>query len=133
MISTWRTPERWPGGGRAPLRSIDPYTLAQMIDGDTSSAEPRGPEADARTAVDEARQRLAEVPASMVVANHAMGLFELAAIHLSASPPNLSEAALAIDALSALVEGLGSRIGEHHETLVAALSNIRLVYVQKAG
>ena len=31
----------------------------------------------------EARARLAETPSSMVVANHAMGLYELGAIHLS--------------------------------------------------
>ena len=46
--------------------------------------------ADALEAVAEARQRLAEVPASVVVTNHAMGLFELAAIHLSAEPARLA-------------------------------------------
>jgi hypothetical protein len=51
---------------------------------------------------------------------------------LSAEPARLSEAALAIDALGHLVDGLGERLGEHHETLVAALGNIRLVFVQKS-
>ena len=87
--------------------------------------------AEALEAVAEARQRLAEVPATVVVTNHAMGLFELAAIHLSAEPARLDDAALAIDALGFLVDNLGERLGEHHETLAAALSNIRLVYVQK--
>jgi hypothetical protein len=87
--------------------------------------------AEALEAVAEARQRLAEVPASVVVTNHAMGLFELAAIHLSSEPPRLDDASLAIDALGHLVDNLGERLGEHHETLAAALSNIRLVYVQK--
>ena len=84
-------------------------------------------------AIADARRRLAEVPASVVVTNHAMGLFELAAIHLSAEPTRLAEAALAIDALGLLVDGLGERLGEHHETLVAALGNIRLVFVQKSS
>jgi hypothetical protein len=88
--------------------------------------------ADALEAVAEARQRLAEVPASVVVSNHAMGLFELAAIHLSAEPPKLDDAQLAIDALGLLIEGLEARLGEHHDTLAAALSNIRLVFVQKS-
>ncbi len=88
--------------------------------------------ADTLEAIAEARQRLAEVPASVVVTNHAMGLFELAAIHLSAEPVRLADASLAIDALGMLVEGLGERLGEHHDTLVAALSNIRLVFVQKS-
>ncbi|CAB4590346.1 unannotated protein [freshwater metagenome] len=86
---------------------------------------------EALEAVAEARRRLAEVPASVVVANHAMGLFELAAIHISAEPPRLSDAQLAIDALGLLVDGLGERLGEHHETLTAALSNMRLVFVQR--
>lgn len=89
--------------------------------------------ADALEAVAEARQRLAEVPASVVVTNHAMGLFELAAIHLSAEPARLADAQIAIDALGLLVDGLGERLGEHYDTLVAALGNIRLVYVQKSS
>lgn len=87
--------------------------------------------AAALEAVAEARQRLAGVPASVVVTNHAMGLFELAAIHLSSEPARLEDAQIAIDALGLLVEGLGERLGEHHDTLQAALSNIRLVFVQR--
>lgn len=80
------------------------------------------------------RAQLASVPAEQVVANHAMGLFELAAIHLSAETPSLPDAALAIDALGAIVEGLGPRIGEHESTLRDALSQIRLAFVQvRAG
>ena len=81
-------------------------------------------------ALSEARQRLAEVPAAVVVANHAMGLYELAAIHLSASPPRLVDAALAIDAVGCLVDGLGARLGPEAVTLQEALSNIRLAFVQ---
>ncbi len=87
--------------------------------------------AETLEAVAEARRRIAEVPASVVVTNHAMGLFELAAIHLSDEPPRLGDAQLAIDALGHLVDGLGERLGEHHETLAAALANIRLVFVQR--
>lgn len=86
--------------------------------------------AAAEEALEEARQRLAEVPAEVVVVNHVMGLYELAAIHLSAVPPRLAEAALAIDAVGCLVEGLGERLGDEHETLVTALGNIRLAFVQ---
>src|SRR4051794_2767721 len=45
------------------------------------------------------RQDLLEAPASVVIANHAMGIYELAAIHLTAPEPKLPEAVLAIDAL----------------------------------
>lgn len=87
---------------------------------------------EAREALEQARRRLAEAPAEVVVTNHAMGLFELAAIHLTSEPPNLEAARLAIDALGHLVDGLGPRLGEHHDTLQAALGNIRMVFVQRS-
>ena len=88
---------------------------------------------DAQNALSDARGRLATVPAQVVVVNHVMGLYELAAIHLGASPPRLVEAALAIDAVGCLVEGLGERLGPDAPTLADALSNIRLAFVQIKG
>ena len=85
---------------------------------------------DAQEALEQARRRIAEVPAQVVVVNHLMGLYELAAIHLSSVPPKLDEASLAIDALAALVEKLGDRLGEETVTMRDALSNIQMVYVQ---
>jgi len=85
---------------------------------------------DAQQAIADARRRLAEVPAHVVVTNHAMRLYELAAIHLSTSPPDLASATLAIDALGALVEGLGDRLGPEAPTLRDALANIRVAFVQ---
>jgi Domain of unknown function (DUF1844) len=73
---------------------------------------------------------LASTPAAVVVANHAMGLFELAALHLSQQPPKLSEAQLAIDAMAAMVEGLAGRLGDNEPTLRDALAQLRLAFVQ---
>ena len=84
---------------------------------------------DAQAALDDARRRIAEAPAQVVVVNHVMGFYELAAIHLSSTPPKLSEASLAIDGMAALVERLGDPLGEHTETMRDALSNIQMVYV----
>ena len=81
----------------------------------------------------EARARLAEVPAEVVVTNHVMGLYELGAIHLSATPPDLVQAALAIDAVACLVDGLGDRLGDEAPTMRDALNNIRLAFVQIKG
>ncbi len=78
----------------------------------------------------ELRQQLVATPAEVVVANHAYGLFELAAIHLSERPPGLGEARLAIDALGAVVEGLVGRLGQAEPSLVDALAQIRLAFVQ---
>jgi hypothetical protein len=84
---------------------------------------------EAEQAIEDARRRLSEAPAEMVVTNHVMGLYELAAIHLSATPPNLPAASLAIDAVGSLVEGLGDRLGEDSPTLRDALANIRMAFV----
>ncbi len=84
---------------------------------------------DAEQAIEDARRRLSEAPAELVVTNHVMGLYELAAIHLSATPPNLPAASLAIDAVGSLVEGLGDRLGEDSPTLRDALANIRMAFV----
>ena len=85
---------------------------------------------DAQEALEDARRRIAEAPAQVVVVNHLMGLYELAAIHLSAVPPKLDDASLAIDALAALVDKLGDRLGDDIETMRDALANIQMVYVQ---
>lgn len=85
---------------------------------------------EAAAALEEARERLASVPPEVVVTNHVMGLYELAAIHLSSEPVDLVSAALAIDAVGCLVEGLGPRLGEEHQTMVDALANIRMAFVQ---
>jgi hypothetical protein len=69
-------------------------------------------------------------PAEVVVTNHVMGLYELAAIHLSSDPVDLVSAALAIDAVGCLVEGLGPRLGDEHQTMTDALANIRMAFVQ---
>jgi len=80
--------------------------------------------------LEQVRRQLIEAPADVVVTNHCYGLFELAAVYLSEQPPLLPQARLAIDALGYIVEGLGSRLGEAAPSLVEALSQIRLAYVQ---
>jgi hypothetical protein len=79
----------------------------------------------------EARARLLETDVATVVANHAAGIYELAAIHLTADTPRLDEARLAVDALAALVEGLEGRLGEGEATLRDALHQIRLAFVAR--
>jgi hypothetical protein len=79
------------------------------------------------------QEELAKTPAATIIANHAIGLFQLAAIHLNQRPPNLDEARLAIDAFALLVDGLGDRLGEEHTALVDALAQVRLAYVSLSG
>jgi hypothetical protein len=75
-------------------------------------------------------RELAAAPAEDVVANHCFGLFQLAALYLTQSPPELAKAKLAIDALGGVVDALGSRLGESTATLQGALAQIRLAFVE---
>ena len=77
----------------------------------------------------ETERQLATTPADVVIANHAMGMYELAAIHLRQSPPNLAEARLAIDALSAVLDGLRGRLGQNENTLVQARAQLQQAFV----
>ena len=107
------------------LPQLSSDTLPQ-VDEETSNTQVD----DARDAMEAVRRQLAEAPAELVVTNHVMGLYELAAIHLSATPPDLVSAALAIDAVACLVEGLGERLGDDAPTMRDALGNIRMAFVQ---
>jgi hypothetical protein len=90
--------------------------------------EPTPEEIEAELA--EVQRQLAETPARIVITNHCVGIFNLAALYLNQSEPNFEEAQLAIDALAAIVEGLGDRLGDDAPTLADALAQIRLAFVQ---
>ena len=102
-------------------------------DGEQPVGEAPSPEEQELAAQLSAMQdELARTPAAVVIANHAVGLFQLAAIHLNQRPPNLDEGQLAIDALAALVDGLQGRLGEDEESLRDALGQVRLAFVALA-
>jgi len=103
--------------------------------GDTDVTDPSHDvsEAEAQAAVDAMRAQLANTPAEVVVANHCYGLFELAAIYLSQSPPMLFQARLAIDGLGYLLDGLRGRLGEAEPSLHESLSQLRLAFVRLEG
>ena len=74
------------------------------------------------------------MPAELVVTNHVMGLYELARDPpVGRARPTSRAAALAIDAVACLVEGLGDRLGDDAPTMRDALANIRLAFVQVKG
>ena len=117
-------------GGKA-SNSVAAVTTNDANDaGDLGDSDESTALSDAQEALEDARRRIAEAPAQVVVVNHLMGLYELAAIHLSAVPPKLDDASLAIDALAALVDKLGDRLGDDINTMRDALANIQMVFVQ---
>jgi hypothetical protein len=99
------------------------------------AAGPPGEPDDAAIAeeLQRVRAELAATPVADIVANHAVGLWQLAVLHLvpdEGQSPDLAEAGLAIDAMAGLVDGLGDRLGENAEPLRDALAQLRLMFVQ---
>jgi hypothetical protein len=79
------------------------------------------------------RAEIASTPAVDIVANHAIGLWQLAVLHLNPEAGQhlrLSEAAVAIDAMGGMVDALGDRLGEHAEPLRNAVTQLRLAFVE---
>ena len=114
----------WTPGGEHPVSDDEGIDLADLTDEEQAQLE------DMATQMAAIRSQLLSVPAATVVANHGMGLYELAAIHLSVQPVHLEDARLAIDAMGALVEGLEGRLGENEAVLRDALAQLRLAFVQ---
>lgn len=126
MSSLWT-----PDGERPVRRSPDPQPApAQPAPQVSLSPEDMD---ELQDELAEAQREILSVPASAIVANHAIGLFQLAAVHLQVAPPNLDDARLAIDAMGALVDGLHGRLGVDEGTLDDALAQIRMAFVQVAG
>jgi hypothetical protein len=119
MSSLWTPGGERPVGGNAPA-----------ADGHADPTDLSPDQEELLGELQAAREQLASTPASLVVANHAIGLFQLAAIHLDREPPNLDDARLAIDALAALVDGLEGRLGEEEEALREARAQLQLAFVQ---
>jgi hypothetical protein len=80
------------------------------------------------------QQQIAGTPGPQLVANHAMGLFELAAIKLQTQPPQLADARLAIDAMSALLDVVSPALApEDAGALRDGLSQLQMAFVSVSG
>ena len=76
------------------------------------------------------QEQMIRTPAAIVVANHCIGLVELAALHLGQNPPNLADAQIAIDALAGVLDGVGARMEENGPPLRQALNQMRMAFVE---
>jgi hypothetical protein len=112
--------------------------------GGTSTEPPAEaePSAEEIAALRELHARLVATPVVDVIVNHALGIWQLALVHLGVvtppdeqgrpPTPDLASAGLAIDALAALVDGLGTRLGEHEVVLRDALGQAQMLFVEIA-
>ena len=139
----------WTPGGEVPVnrsgdpepspaasnRGADPLTdgATGMVDGpslDDLSPEERAQAEAMIQEMAQVQQQIAATPAAQLVANHAMGFYELAAIKLSQDPPLFAEAQLAIDALSAVLDSVGARLGDDLAPLRQGLQQLQMAFVQ---
>ena len=100
----------------------------------------REPTPEEVEALREVHARLVATPVVDVVANHALGIWQLALVHLGViTPPDdqgrppvpdLAAAGFAIDAMAALVDGLGERLGDHEAVLRDALTQAQMLFVE---
>ena len=131
MSSIWtpsgeHQPEPQPSGGSGPGGGVPPEGEAVEMSQEQYEELLR------------ARAELAEIPEADIIANHAIGLQQLAVIHLLPDPdlegnpqePRLAQAGLAIDALGALVDTLGDRLAPHDEALREAVTQLRMAFVE---
>jgi hypothetical protein len=119
----------WTPGGNEPREAPAPQAEAE-------------PSEEEIAALRELHERLAHTPVADVITNHAIGIWQLALVHLGVvtppdeqgrrPAPNLAEAGLAIDALAALVDTLGDRLGEGESMLREALSQAQMLFVEIA-
>ncbi len=126
----------WTPGGERPVSpkssAPEPAEASPSPGGASGERSELSPEQQAQLEAELAamQEEVAATPASVVIANHAVGLFQLAAIHLNRQPPNLAEGRLAIDAMAALVEGMAGRLGDEEQPLRDGLAQLRMAFVQ---
>ncbi len=121
----------WTPGGEHPVGppSGDDAGSAGEVD---AGGDDLSPEGRARLEAEAAAMaaELAAAPAMVVVANHVVGLFQLAAIHLNQDPPHLEDGRLAIDAVKGILDAVGDRLGDDGEALRTGLTQLQLAYVE---
>lgn len=100
--------------------------------------EDLSPEEQARAAemvaqMAEVQKQILSAPAHRFVLNHAMGLYELAAVHLAQDSPDFDQARLAIDALIGLMDASAGRLGENEPDVRDALAVLQTLYVRRTS
>ncbi len=124
----------WTPGGERPIPRDEPAAATQAPAGPPDVGDDfdgdDGMDDEMRAELLAMQQQMLRTPAAIVVANHCIGLVELAALHLGQDPPNLADAQVAIDALGAMVDATGPRLGENGPPLRQALNQMRMAYIE---
>ena len=119
----------WTPSGERPIPRDEPAATQPP-----PSAPPGGAESEMdeelRAELQAMQEQMLRTPAAIVVANHCIGLVELAALHLGQNPPRLADAQVAIDALAGILDAVGPRLGDNGPALTQALTQMRMAFVE---
>jgi hypothetical protein len=88
------------------------------------------PDTDEVRSTREEVEFLRSTPIETILGNHIFHLIQLAAVHLTAVPPNRDEARLAIDVAGAMIETGADRLGEHVGLYRTALAEVQQLFVR---
>jgi hypothetical protein len=117
-----------PSGPTAPPGQAAPSDEASSMEDLTP--EQRAQVEEMSRQMEAARARMLQLPVGTVVGQQALQFYELAALYLSQDPPRLDDARTAIDALTAVVDALGSRLGDAEQPLRQAVNQLQLAFVE---
>jgi glutathione S-transferase len=129
----------WTPGGEVPIerggsdRSAPTDAgAAGMVGGpslDDLTPEERAQAEEMIARMADVQRQILATPVHQLVANHVVGFYELAAIHLGQAEPDLAAAKLAIDAMAAVLDVAESRLGEDGTALRQALTQLQIAFV----
>ena len=120
----------WTPSGERPIPRDDPPGPASPSRPPQAGTEPEPDEEELQAEIRAMQEQMLRTPAAIVVANHCIGLIELAALHLGQDPPHLADAQVAIDALAGILDAVGSRLGDNGPALRQALNQIRMAFIE---
>ncbi len=120
----------WTPSGERPIPRDEPAAPPQPPAGPPGGAEAEMDEEELQAELRAMQEQMLRTPAAIVVANHCIGLLELAALHLGHEPPHLADAQVAIDALAGIIDAVGPRLGDNGPALMQALTQMRMAYVE---
>lgn len=126
------SPPRGGAGAAAPGDDWRERLMAGELDIEDLTPDQR---AEVEAAVNEmaaAQRELVATPIEQLVVQHIVGLRELVILHLQQPQPDLRAARVALDAVAAIVEGLGDQLGEYAQPLRLDLQQLQMAFVQRS-
>ena len=120
----------WTPSGERPIPRDEPAASPPPPAGPPGGPDAEMDEEELQAELRAMQEQMLRTPAAIVVANHCIGLIELAALHLGQNPPHLADAQVAIDALAGILDAVGPRLGDNGPALQQALTQMRMAFVE---